>query len=73
MSKLLRILGLLFICLPLSLLATLLLIPFWSWLEANYGIESIGHSGPTEWCYVAMFFTMVALVLAVAGWRGAWK
>ncbi len=40
---------------PLAVILTLFFIPFWKWLEAAYGIESIGHSGPAEWCYVVMF------------------
>jgi len=44
---------------PLSILATLLLLPFWSWLESTAGIESIGHSGPASWCYAAIFLIMV--------------
>jgi hypothetical protein len=47
---------------PLSILTTFLLFPFWSWLEASTGIEAVGHSGPAEWCYAAVF-----LVLAGSG------
>lgn len=52
------------IALPLSTLFTLLLLPFWRWLESNSGIESIGHSGPAGWCYLAVFLT----VTAAAAW-----
>jgi TRAP-type C4-dicarboxylate transport system permease small subunit len=45
---------------PLSFLTTILLLPFWSWLEATTGIESVGHSGPAEWCYAAVFMIMIA-------------
>ena len=45
---------------PLSILTTILLLPFWSWIEATIGIESIGHSGPAEWCYAVVFLVMVA-------------
>jgi len=48
---------------PLSILITLLLLPFWSWLEAATGIESIGHSGPAAWCYAAIFLIMVVSAL----------
>jgi len=47
---------------PLSILTTILLFPLWSWLEASTGIESVGHSGPAEWCYAAVF-----LVIATSG------
>ena len=38
-----------------SVAVTVLLFPFWSWFEAFTGIESLGHSGPANWCYVLMF------------------
>jgi hypothetical protein len=60
---------------PLSLLTTILLLPFWSWLEATTGIETIGHSGPAEWCYAVVFLVMAAgavlpLVALLRGARG---
>jgi hypothetical protein len=48
--------------LPIGALVTLLLLPFWRWLESTYGIESVGHSGPGDWCYTASTVA-VALVL----------
>ena len=45
---------------PLSIAATLLLWPFWKWLESTSGIEAVGHSGPAEWCYLATFALGVA-------------
>lgn len=45
---------------PSSILITLLLSPFWSWLEASTGIESVGHSGPAEWCYATVFVVVTA-------------
>jgi TRAP-type C4-dicarboxylate transport system permease small subunit len=48
---------------PLSVLFTLLLLPFWSWLETTTGIESVGHSGPAAWCYAAVFLIMVVSAL----------
>jgi len=51
---------------PLSVVLTLFLLPFWRWLEATYGIESIGHSGPAEWCYVVTFLAC----LVTLGWGG---
>jgi hypothetical protein len=46
---------------PAAIVFTLLTWPFWSWFEAATGIESFGHSGPSEWCYVAMYFVLVAI------------
>ena len=48
------------IAIPLSTLTTILLFPLWSWLEASTGIESIGHSGPAEWCYATVFVVVAA-------------
>jgi hypothetical protein len=45
---------------PLSVLATLLLLPFWSWLESAARIEAVGHSGPAEWCYLLVFAVLVS-------------
>ena len=45
---------------PLSIVGTWLLLPLWRWLEAATGIEAIGHSGPSQWCYVAVFLVMLA-------------
>ena len=50
---------------PLSIVVTLLLIPFWSWFESTTGIESIGHSGPAEWCYAVVFVVLVTAGSAV--------
>ncbi len=36
---------------PVAYIATVLLFPFWSWLESSLGIESVGHSGPDDWCF----------------------
>ena len=41
------------VCFPVSFVFTFLLTPLWSWMEATYGIESIGHSGPADWCFWA--------------------
>ena len=54
----------LLIAAPLAVIITLLLYPFWSWLDVIGGIESLGHSGPAAWCY-----ELVYLVLVVIGVR----
>lgn len=62
---------LLLVLLPVAFVVTILLYPLWSWIETSYGIESVGHSGPADWC-----FELVYGVLAVAGsiilWRIVW-
>ena len=47
-----RGIGVALVSIPVGLILTFLLAPVWSWLEATTGIESIGHSGPAEWCYL---------------------
>jgi hypothetical protein len=58
--------GVLLVSLPLGGVLTLVLMPFWRWLEARYGIEAIGHSGPAEWRYAVIFVACVSLV--GSGW-----
>jgi hypothetical protein len=60
--------GVLVVGLPVAIVATLLLLPFWSWLETRSGIESVGHSGPAEWCYLTTYVFIVTCGLA-ALWK----
>ena len=58
---------------PVAIVLTIALLPFWSWIEATTGIESVGHSGPADWCYGAtlgVVFCTVLLALFVASRRG---
>jgi hypothetical protein len=57
-------LGLLALAVPASIVTTIALFPLWSWFERYTGIESMGHSGPADWCYLAVFLTM-ALAIAL--------
>jgi len=59
MGQALQVLGVVLIAAPLSIVITLLLFPFWSWLENATGIESVGHSGPAVWCYATVFLVVV--------------
>jgi hypothetical protein len=45
------VVGILAGAVPLTFVTTFALVPFWSWVERTYGIEAIGHSGPSEWCF----------------------
>jgi len=54
-------LGVALLSIPVALLVTILLVPFWSWLEATSGIESLGHSGPAVWCYLAVYLLLVSI------------
>lgn len=48
----------------LSIIITVLLFPFWTWVESSFGIESIGHSGPAGWCYLFVFTVLIAAMAA---------
>jgi Ca2+/Na+ antiporter len=49
-------------CLPLAAVTAIALLPAWSWLEATIGIESVGHSGPADWCYGVVYVGWVTLI-----------
>jgi len=59
-------LAVLVVCMPIAFLITMLLIPLWSWIEATYGIESIGHSGPSDWCFYLVYGLTAATALIVS-------
>lgn len=61
------------LAMPVAFAITVLLHPFWSWLEASIGLESMGRHGPDEWCYVAVWGVMVLAVLLAGAsrWRRA--
>ena len=40
------------VSIPLGAILTLSLLPLWRLIEEKSGIESIGHSGPADWCYL---------------------
>src|SRR5262249_35759848 len=47
------------ISLPIAFWLTILLLPLWSWIEDTYGIESLGHSGPADWCFSVVFLIVI--------------
>jgi MYXO-CTERM domain-containing protein len=53
-------------CLPLAAVTTLLALPLWRWLEARFGIEAVGHSGPADWCYEVVYALWVVGLGAIA-------
>jgi TRAP-type C4-dicarboxylate transport system permease small subunit len=58
----------LIIAAPMVIASTLMLIPFWSWFEARTGLESLGHSGPAGWCYVALYAATLLLIFCARRW-----
>jgi hypothetical protein len=61
------------VCLPAAFILTFLLMPLWSWIEATYKIESVGHSGPAEWCFWAVYALLGAASLGVYALKAARK
>ena len=63
MATRLRGVGIAFaICLvsaPIAIVVTIALLPFWSWFESTFDIESIGHSGPAECCYLVCYIMIL--------------
>ena len=49
------------VALPVAVILTFMLSPFWGWFEAVSGIESMGHSGPSDWCFIVIYVTLVAV------------
>jgi len=45
---------------PLSAIMTLAMLPLWRHIEARYGIESVGHSGPADWCFILMYVLWIS-------------
>ena len=58
------------ISLPLGVILTIVLLPLWSWLEATTGVESVGHSGPADWCYWA---TLIVVFCSIAAPLLMWE
>jgi len=72
--RLLLAAGVLAMCFPVAILMTLLLLPLWSWIEATYAIESVGHSGPAAWCFWLDYIVLAAVsVMALLLRRGRSK
>ena len=64
-STILSLLIIIIIAVPLSIVVTIVLSPFWSWFEASTEIESLGHSGPAEWCYLVTYLLLAAIIIVV--------
>ncbi len=63
--KFLLVIGVVLVLLaPLAIAITFYMMPLWLWIELNYQIESVGHSAPAEWCFVATYAVLVGISLA---------
>lgn len=54
--------------LPVAVVLTFMLSPFWNWFEAAAGIESMGHSGPAGWCYLVVYISVLLVTSAAYHW-----
>ena len=50
---------------PIAIAVTIALLPFWSWVESMSEIESVGHSGPAEWCYLMSYIIILACIYLI--------
>ena len=46
---------------PSAVFLTFMTHPFWRWLDENTRLESFGHSGPAEWCFLIVYGILVAI------------
>ena len=60
--------GIVVLSIPLTIVVTIMLLPLWAAIERRWGIESIGHSGPADWCFWAVFAICIIMLLAGARW-----
>lgn len=60
--RFLVVLAILAVSMPPAFMLTIALLPLWSHIEATYGIESVGHSGPADWCFELVYAAVVVLV-----------
>jgi len=61
----LLIIIMLLLCLPAAIFVTFLLLPLWSWIEAAYRVEAVGHSGPADWCFELVYAALASTSVAV--------
>ena len=52
-------------CIPVAMLLTIFTTSFWLWIENTLKIEAVGHSGPAEWCYIAVYLILVTICILV--------
>ena len=58
--------GIALIALPCAFIITFFLMPLWSWIEARFQIESVGHSGPAGWCFLVVYGVLLTSWLILA-------
>ena len=51
---------------PIAIITTILIHPFFRWFEETTGIETFGHSGPSDWCYLLVYLVFVGIAVFIA-------
>jgi hypothetical protein len=69
MKRTLQFLAYALIAMPVAAAVTIFLAPFWGWIESTYGIESLGHSGPSDWCFLAVYGIILLAGAGIFAWR----
>lgn len=54
------------LALPLSFITTIIIHPLWRRFEVATGIESFGHSGPADWCYLFDYLVLAGIAVFIA-------
>ena len=64
--------SILLLCLPVSVVLTLMLLPLWSRVGGALGIAAVGPAGPAAWCFVLVYVVLAAIGAAIMllRWRG---
>lgn len=68
-----RILGAvagLLLAVPVAIITTFVLLPFWRWFETATGVQAVGHASLADWCF-AVTWAVLALPAAWFAWRVA--
>lgn len=53
--------------LPVCFFVTAYLYPVWTWIENEFGVKAIEHSGPSDW-----FFWLVYILLSEIAFAAYW-
>jgi hypothetical protein len=49
------------VCIPIAMIITIFSNPLWLWFEKTFPVEATGHSGPAEWCYIAVYLLLISI------------
>ncbi len=58
-------LAILLLSVPVAAVATILLMPLWTWVERELAIEAVGHSGPAVWAFLSVY-SIIVLATGIA-------